>query len=100
MNDLFTVTRFDRQGRLVDTLSGLPRDMCDRSHMGGGTYVHLDSTELKFKKYRRDHFATERRNYLSPGRPRMTNAEIIEAAKRFEADGELDNMVNMLGLLK
>ena len=100
-DDLFTVTRFDRQGRPVDTLSGLPRDTCDRSHMGGGTYVHLDDTELVFKPYRQtDPYRTERQDYLSPGRPRLSNSQILAAAKRFEADGEMDNAVNMLGLLK
>ena len=95
-DDLFTVTRFDRQGRLISTRTGQPREQLDNVHNGGGTYVHLDDTELKFKPH---HLGQPSLRPRPASTRRLSNLQILAAAKRFEADGEMDNAVNMLGLL-
>jgi len=95
--DLHVLVLFDKQGREV--YRG-PRAISRTLPTWGGSYLIEPDRELAFRPYRRDHFATERRDYLSPGRPRMSNLEKIASAKRFSNDGEEDNALAMLALLK
>ena len=94
--DLHTLVLFDRNGR--ECYRGPETRDTTRPALGA-SYLIEPETELKFRPYRRDHFAIERRRCESPGRAHMNRAEIIAAARRFEADGEMDNAHNMLSLL-
>jgi hypothetical protein len=94
----YTLVLFDRHGR--ECYRG-PKTRDTTRPALGASYLIAPDTELKFKPYRRDPFAADRRVYLSPSRrPYGSNAEKIAAAKRFSLDGEENNALAMLALLK
>lgn len=55
---------------------------------------------IKPKKYRNDVFRTERARYCGTSTRRLTDKQIVAAAERFQADGEIDNAHNMLSLIE
>ena len=92
--DLYVLVLFDRQGR--ECYRG-PKTRNTVRPTLGASYLMVPERELKFKPYRLSQ-PTLRPRPVSTRRP--SNAEILAAAKRFEADGEMENAINMLELLK
>ena len=93
-DDLHVLILFDRQGR--ECYRG-PKTRDTTRPTLGASYLIAPERELVFKPY---HLGQPSLRPRPASTRRLSNLQILAAAKRFEADGEMDNAVNMLGLLK
>ena len=105
-DDRFTVTVFDRAGRVGvrsrALREGQARVFAERHRPPlCASYTTREGKELNFKPYRQVVFTqSEKVRYESTSKARLSNKRIAAAAKRFAADGEYENAVAMLELTR